>query len=268
MARTNPPPPPPPPDLGAEEILKKVTALYKGLPSYSVHGETIATMDMSQINPILTQPIQTKASFTMLLGRPNEYRIDWQHDIAGRTLKGSAWSTGKGDFIQIAGAPSRVKNRETAFAQTAGASGTMGVYLASSFFEQANSIDAALKMFSKTNNETLDSHKCYVLVGEMGFQKMLFWIHKDDFLVQQAECILGGKIDDSILAGLNGVQKRQAQAAAKMRGNIIETYDNIETNRNVTASDFQVALAVPQHVNKPRRMEEPGAPGRPQRQTR
>jgi outer membrane lipoprotein-sorting protein len=260
MARTNPPPPPPPPDLGAEEILQKVAQFYKSIPSYSAHGESTANMDMSQVNPALKQPVESTGTFSILLGRPNFYRMEWERETGPQTVKGSAWSAGKGDFVQNAGAVTRVKNREMAFKLAAQYSGTMGIYLASSFFDETNGIATALKDFSKTNNETINGHKCYVLTGDVGHQKALLWIHKDDYIIAQAELILGGKFSEADLAGLNGVQKRQAERASKMRGNIMETYDDIETNRQVNAQDFQTSLASLPHANKtPKRAAERAA---------
>ncbi len=262
VAATNTPPPPPP-DLNADEILKKVSALYKEIPSFSVHGDSTATMDMSQINPMLTAPIQTTAKFSMLLGKPDRYRIDWEREIATKTTKGSAWSMGKGDYVLTGTTPIRMKDRQTALTTAGSYSGMLGVYLATSFFDQTNSLEAGLKSFTKTNNETLDGRKCYVLSGRFGSQKMLFWIHKDDFLIAQAQVTLGGKMDDSLTGSLSAAQKKQLQMMEKMKGQIVETYTDIETNRTVTDADFKVALAMgtrqPAVTSQARMLADPGS---------
>jgi len=257
IAATNPPPPPPPPDLAANEIMEHVTARYKSFPSYSMHGESTATIDESAVNPMLKNPIQLTGKVSMLLGRPSGYRIEWERDVAGKVLKGSAWSAGRGDFIQTSVQPIRMKSREANLAAAAMASGIPGIELATSFFDQTNSLAAALKGLAKTNNETLNGHKCYVLTGQAGFQKMLFWIHKDDFLIVQAEIIFGGKIQDSDLAGLSAAQKIVVQQMGKWKGNVTETYSDIETNRDVKASDFQAALVMTARPQQTGRMNDP-----------
>lgn len=268
IAATNPPPPPPPPDLAANEIMQHVTERYKTFPSYAMHGESTATIDKSAINPSLKDPVQVTGKVSMLLGRPSGYRIEWERELGGKTTKGSAWSAGNGDFIQASVQALRMKTREANLAAAAFASSVTGgvpsIALATSFFDQTNSLAQALKGLTKTNNETLNGRKCYVLTGQIGFQKMLFWIHKDDFLIVQAETIYGGQIEDSDLAGLSTAQKLVVQQMGKWKGNIVETYSDIETNRDVKPSDFQVALVMtPQpQQNEARRMADPAMNGR------
>jgi hypothetical protein len=256
--------PPEPPPLEADAILQKVSELYKELPSYSVHGESVANMDMSQVNAMLKDPIHATANYTMLLGRGGRYRVDWERDMGGVPMKGSGWSTGKGDFVEMGKSVVRMKNLAQAFTTISTTSGTLGMFIATTFFHQTNSLELALKSFAKTNNETLNGHKCYVLTGEIARQKMFFWIHRDDFLIAQAKMILSGKLDEADLVGLNAVQKRQAEMAAKIKGDIVDTYDNIETNRAVTEADFKVAL--PMTAAPARRAQEPGAVRHPKRQ--
>jgi hypothetical protein len=212
---------------------------------------------------MLTAPIQTTAKFSMLLGKPDRYRIDWEREIATKTTKGSAWSMGKGDYVLTGTTPIRMKDRQTALTTAGSYSGMLGVYLATSFFDQTNSLEAGLKSFTKTNNETLDGRKCYVLSGRFGSQKMLFWIHKDDFLIAQAQVTLGGKMDDSLTGSVSAAQKKQLQMMEKMKGQIVETYTDIETNRTVTDADFKVALAMgtrqPAVTSQARMLADPGS---------
>jgi hypothetical protein len=80
------------------------------------------------------------------------------------------------------------------------------------------------------------------LTGQIAFQNMVLWIHKDDFLIAQAELVLGGKMDDAAMAGLTAAQKMQAQMMSKIKGNIIETYKDIVTDKVLTADAFQTAF--------------------------
>jgi hypothetical protein len=241
-AANAPPPPPPPPDLKADEILKKVGAAYKGFSSYGAQGDSVGTIDLSQINPAAKEPQTVTAKLSILLGRPDLYRIEWERQAGPKSLKGAAWSSGKGDYVLTGTAATKVQNRQVALSTAGAASGTLCASLAGLFFDATNSLTVALKHYAKTNNETLNGRKCYVLTGQIASQNVLLWIHKDDFLIAQAEVVLGGKMDDSMMAGLSAAQKTQMQMMSKLKGNIMETYKNIEMNKVLNADAFQAAF--------------------------
>jgi outer membrane lipoprotein-sorting protein len=239
-------PPPPPPDLSASEILQKMTAAYKAYTSYSADGESVSTVDMSAISPALTTPVETKTKISVRLARPSLYRLEWEKTSAtgAKTIQGSVWSAGSGDFLKNGSASSRMKNRETALATAGSYSGTMSPVIASLFFNQNDSMSSVFNSFSKTNNETLDNHKCYVLTGHLGFQNLHIWVHKDDFLIPRLEVVLGGKMDESLLANLPAAQKAQMQKMEKIKGNITETYSEISTNQTMNSDAFQSAIPI------------------------
>jgi hypothetical protein len=261
-ALTNPPPPPPPPELEAGEVLKKVGEVYKAFPSYSVQGVSLATIDMSAISPMYKTPQMLTTKLSLRLGRPEYYRMEWEQDIAPQKVnKGAAWSAGKGDFVHVGTTTTKVRNLEAGLAAAGASSGSLGSWTAALFFNESNNLADVLKNVAKTNSETLDGQKCYVLTGQIAFQNALLWVHKSDFLIAQAELVLGGKIDDSMLAGLTPVQKNQLEKAAKIRGNYIETYQSIETNKTLNPNDFESSFP-PNAVIKPK---EPKAGGRKER---
>jgi hypothetical protein len=262
QAATNAPPKPPP-ELTADEILKKVGATYKKLTSYSVQGVTIGTIDVSQVNPAVKglQSVTTKLS--LRLGRPDLYRVEWEREAGTQHIKGAVWAAGKGDFVHPATVTTKVKDRQAALNAAAASSGTLGIFIAALFFDETNSLAAVLKNYAKTNNETLNGQKCYVLTGQIGSQKLLFWVRKSDSLIAQAELILGGKVDEAAMAGLTLVQKAQMEKASKLKGNFIETYENIEMNKVLSPGDFETAFP-PSATPQPRRQRDsrPGRPGR------
>ena len=221
QAATNAPPPPPP-DLTADEILKKLGATYKKLTSYSAQGVSIGTIDMSQISPAMKEPQTLTTTLSLRLGKPDHYRMEWDREVGTQHLKGAVWAAGKGDFVHPGTVTTKVKDRETALNTAAATSGTLGIFTAALFFDETNSLAATLKNYAKTNNETLNGKKCYVLTGQIASQKVLFWVHKSDFLIAQAELILGGKVDEATLAGLTLAQKAQMERASKLKGNFIE----------------------------------------------
>ncbi len=263
QAATNTPPPPPP-DLEADEILKKVDATYKKLTSYSVQGISVGTIDMSQISPAMKEPQTLTTKLSLRLGRPDLYRMEWEREAGTQQIKGAVWAAGKGDFVHTGTTTTKLKNRELALTTAAASSGTLGMFIAALFFDETNSPAATLKNFAKTNNQTLNGQKCYVLTGQIASRNVLFWVHKSDFLIAQAELILGGKVDEASLAGLTLVQKAQMEKASKLKGNFIETYENIEANKVLNPGDFETAFP-PNATPMTRQPRQPrlGRPGRP-----
>jgi hypothetical protein len=253
--------PPPPPEPGVDEILKKVDEVYKGLTSYSAQGDSIGTMDMSAISPILKGPQTMTSKLSVLLGKPNFYRIEWERQGGPKTIKGAAWSSGKGDYVRTANVPTKYKSRDLALTMAGASSGTLGASVAELFFDSTNSLATGLKNSSKTKNETINGHKCYVVSGQIAFQNLQFWIEKDDFMIAQIKVTLGGKIDDSMLAGLTPTQKAQMQQASKIKGDIVETYQDIETNKVLNPGDFETAFT-PNANPKPKQARGPRASAR------
>jgi hypothetical protein len=261
QAATNAPPPPPP-ELTADEILKKLGATYKELTSYGAQGDSVGDLDMSEINPLFKERLHPTAKLSILLGRGAHYRIEWERQAGPKTLKGAAWSAGKGDFIRTGTAPTKVKNWQSALIAAEASSGTLGVGLADLFFDATNSVTVLLKNYSKTNNESINGHKCYVVTGQIASQNILLWVEKDDFLIEQMEMVLTGKIDAEALAALPAAQKAQAQVMSKIKGNIIETYKDIETNKVLNAEAFQTAFTANTFTpnTTPKRNPSPGRP--------
>jgi hypothetical protein len=262
-AKAPPPPPPPPPDLAADEILKKVGATYKKLTSYSVQGVSIGTIDRSQISPAMKEPQTVTTKLSLRLGKPDNYRMEWERGVGKQQVKGAVWAAGKGDFVHAGTVTTKVKDRETALNTAAASSDTLGTFIAALFFDETNSPATALKNYAKTNNETLNGQKCYVLTGQLASRNVLFWVHKSDFLIAQAELLLGGKVDEAALAGLTLAQKAQKEKASKLKGNFIETYQDIVTNKVLNPSDFETAFppnATP--ITKQPRQPRPGRAGR------
>jgi len=256
-------PPPPPPELTADEILAKLNAAYKGLTSYSAQAIAVGTVDSSQINPAMKEPVVLTTKLSLRLGRPSFYRMEWERDAGKQQIKGAVWDSGKGDFLHAGTLTTKEKTPEAAFTKAAAASATLGPYIAALFFSATNSPGAIIKDYSKTNSETLDSQKCYVLTGEVDSRRMLFWIRKSDFLIAQTELILGGKVNEAELAGLSYAQKAAKERAAKLRGNFTETYQDIVVNKPLNPNDFESSFP-PNASASPKQQRQPraGGPGR------
>jgi hypothetical protein len=233
-------PPPPPPELTTEEILQKVGDTYKNLIDYAAKATTVCDIDMSALVPG-QKSVRMNATSSLQLGRTNNYRLEWEQTAAGKTIKGAAWSAGKGNFVGYGPIPpSKVKTRELALAPAA-ASFILSGGIAELFFSDTNSFADLTKDFTKTNNPNLNAQDNYVLTGEVNHQSVLLWVNKSTFLLTQIEGVLGGNIDEAELKKLPSAQRAQAKNLAKLKGTIIETYTAIQTNQNLLASAFESA---------------------------
>jgi hypothetical protein len=179
------------------------------------------------------------------LGRTNFYRLEWEQKVSGTTIKGAAWSSGKGNFVGYGPiAPSKVKTRQLALLPAASALVLSGG-IADVFYSDTNSLAADVKSFTKTNASTVNGFDCYVLAGEENHLSLLVWVNKTTFLINQIELTLGGKMDPAELKKLPSAERNQMMALSKIKGTVTETYDNIHTNQSLLASSFETTYQAP-----------------------
>ena len=230
--------PPPPPELTTEEILQKVGDTYKSMTDYAAKAQTLCELDMSGLGSGKgTMNLTTTSS--LQLGRTNNYRLEWEQSASGKAVKGAAWSVGRGNFVGYGSIPSgKVKTRQAALAPSASFF-VLSAGIAELFFSDTNSFAAEAKDFTKTNGPSLNGQECYLLAGEANHQSLLIWVDKSTFLIAQMELILGGKINDAELKKLPSAQRALMTTLSKLKGTVTETYDSIQTNKNLLASAFE-----------------------------
>jgi outer membrane lipoprotein-sorting protein len=236
---TNTPPPPPPP-LTTEEIFQKVSETYKGMTDYAAKAKTDASIDMSALVPG-KNALNMSTTSSLQLGRTNNYRLEWEQNIAGKTTKGAAYSSGKGNFIGYGPyPPSKVKTRDDALLPVSANFFLLSDAIAELFFADTNSVAEAAKSFTKTNaSDNPNGHECYVLTGEANHQNLLIWVDKSTFLIARIALTLGETIPEAELKALPSAQRNALATVSKLKGTITETYDNIQTNQNLVASVFE-----------------------------
>jgi hypothetical protein len=238
QAATNEPPPAPP-ALTTEEILQKVGETYKSMTDYGAKARTDCNLDMSGLLPG-KGTISMNTSSALQLGRTNNYRLEWEQTSSGKTVKGAAWSAGKGNFIGYGPyPPSKVKTREDALLPAGANFFLLSDAIAELFFSDTNSLAAEAKDFTKTNGPSVNGKDCYVLAGEQNHQSVVMWVTKDGFLISQIQVTLGGAIPDAELKKLPSTQRNAMMILSKVKGTVTETYDNIQTNQNLLASAFE-----------------------------
>jgi hypothetical protein len=228
--------------------MQNVGDAYKGMTDYSAQATTVASLDMSALVPGKTAPVLINTTSSLQLGRTNNYRLEWEQKASGTTIKGAAWSAGKGNFVGYGPVPpSKVKTRELAL-QPAGSALLLSDGIAEIFFSDTNSLTTEAKSFTKTNGPSLNNGQdCYVLTGEQNHLSFLVWVNKKTFLINQIELDLGAgvKMDPAELKKLPSAERNQMMALSKIKGTVTETYDNIHTNQNLLASSFESTYQPP-----------------------
>jgi len=234
-------PPPPPPELTTEEIFTKVGETYKGLTDYAAKAQTISAIDMSAIAPGQKSLNMTTTS-TLQLGRTNNFRLDWEQKGSGATLTGSAWNSGKGNFVGYGPyQPTKVKTREAALTPAAEKFFILSPGVAELFFSDTNSFADQATNFTKTNNPNLNAPDSYVLTGDANHVGMLVWVNKQSFLITQIEIFFGEPIDEAEIKKLPSAQRQQLTMLSKLKGTVTETYSSIQVNQHLMASAFESA---------------------------
>jgi hypothetical protein len=235
-------PPPPPPEPSAAEIMRQVGDKYKKMSSFAAEGKTTANLDMSELAPNnpSAKSISLTADTAIRLGRPDHFRLEWALQTGQATIKGSAWSAGKGIFVAEGPYPAKTRNREIALSEASGSSGTLGMILAEMFFDDKGNPTSAADQFAKTNGDSISGQDCYVLTGAENGAQLELWVNKKTFLVAQTEVFLKGTLDEAAYkAETNATVKAQELRTSKIRGAITETYNDIALDKEMAAADFE-----------------------------
>ncbi len=264
----------------AEQLLKKVAAKYQSMKSYSAKGETVSEIDSSNVPPTaLTgvdpklaeskefqearrKPRKSRHTFSILLGRPSLYRIEWEQQVHPTfTNGGAAWSLGEGDFVRLSNQqPFKPQNRMMALAMATGVSGGAANTIPSAFFESESNLLAKLQQPTFEKDELIENDECHVISGTLANQKMVLWISKKTLLVRQRRHILGGAMvlpeftDEQVkqalkaqnkeatpeaIAQLKALMTKAVAMSANLKGSMTETHREIVVDQPVKPEQFQ-----------------------------
>jgi len=203
-------------DREASRILKQMYQRYALLSSYSSTGKTVEEID----NEIET------ASFTMRLGRPSYYLVEYEQHNPTYTNKGTLWSDGSGDYFadDLADkAPQARLNKDIILkSPTSGPADHLGggyeymtggasIIIPAMFFDTkitAVTEDRAWcrlvqparwarARLVKEPDEKVGETDCHVLSAETGDGEALLWIGKDDLLVHRSQQRVRSSISES-----------------------------------------------------------------------
>jgi len=224
--------------LSAGEVFKKAQETYAALASYSDEGKTIATLNGTTITH----------TFSIKLGRPNLYRIEWEQSSESAGYKSPAakqmvWSEGKGDFLEMFGHARKESDKESALSSATGISGGAAATVPGTFFKMnwGNQLGGPVANEKKQTAEKVGDVDCYVFTSDLKGRAKTIWIGKQDFLIHQVRTVTSAASMKAIMAE---AAKRQPEIAARMPKTeytdspSTETHWNIVVNQKFSPADF------------------------------
>lgn len=175
-------------DPVAEAILNKVFEKYASLSDYSDSGKSFTDFSTN--------------TFSVKLGRPDLYRMEWDAVGTGTGFSGAAWSAGDGHFQFFTGPTwknnpqryHRMKGLGEALEGSGNISGGAALTIPPIFFGKPVSEGFGLlglcSNFIKHGDAKIGDIDCYVLTGHLKVSRDIpisLWIGKDDLFIHQIE---------------------------------------------------------------------------------
>jgi RNA polymerase sigma factor (sigma-70 family) len=193
------------PEREARNLLGDVIQKYASLTSYSSTGKTIENVD----GRLLT------AAFSMRLGRPNRYLVEYEQHALTFTNKGAAWSDGTGDYFandvvhQTTALPIRGPAHSlTMIADISGEATSVvpamfyGVQIPENseknpWMRLVESVRGKMTHLVEEADEKVGETDCRVLSAETKDGTTRLWIGKDDDLVYQSQQSVKAHLPDA-----------------------------------------------------------------------
>ena len=170
-------------DTEPSKIFEKVVAAYKSMETYKAEGTIIADIDMGG------KMTNTSTEFSIILKKPNLYRISWRMSMPGMVQSGAVWSDGTQPYLYMGGvnAYSKMANDSVALGGATGISGGAAFTIPSLFLSV---FKEQLAPFSRLTDpklekvEPAENEECYVISGSSAISKQeTFWISKSRYLI-------------------------------------------------------------------------------------
>ena len=169
----------------ARKVLEDVAAAYKTLDTYKAEGTVKVDMETGSTKTSM------ETSFSILLKKPNLYRISWsqKNDRTPLVQSGAVWCDGTQPYLYLDAmqAYSKMKGDEMALGAATGVSGGAAMTIASRFlpvFKQPQTSHCGLIDPKIETTEKIDGEECYVISGSSLLSpKETFWISKSRQLI-------------------------------------------------------------------------------------
>ncbi len=188
-------------------IIQKVRDRYAGIKTFSAVGELLTRVERlrpsmpnkntNRVHPKGTQVL--KSVFTMKLGRPSLYCIEWNENTNTAISRvGNAWSIGNGSNGLINGKELTYEKPLRALIGTASQMGRAQSFL---FFDTSLNLFKNLKHLLQKQDEPINGVDCYVVSGKRNRSTHTFWISKTDFQIQQHQSVSEGSAEPEESSG-------------------------------------------------------------------
>ena len=166
------------------KIFEKVIATYKSMETYQSEGTVTSNMEMD--GKIIT----SFTNFSILLKKPNLYRISWTQNNPGPNVQsGVVWSDGTQPYVYMGTTKvySPMTNDEYALATATGISGGVAFTIPSIFlsvFKENHDPFSRLINPKLEGIEQVADEECFVISGSSNAsQKETYWISKSRNLI-------------------------------------------------------------------------------------
>jgi len=250
----------PPPELTVDEINSKMDGVFESLSTFSADVKCVSMLDVSALNPLMPGLQTNETDISIKLGKTNLYRVDWKRIIGKTNVVGGIWNCGEGDYLLMPDRKySKVQNRQqgTMMLSAMLMGSTVGNII-ESFFVHTNSQEK----LTKDKDESLEGEECYVLSYNQNGIKARVWVSKASFLIQQTQVLFGEQGGEAVPeenaapaqssrrnkrrgAGRQEQQVNTSDPAAvisKIKGSILETWKNIQTNQPISTASYKCEL--------------------------
>jgi len=258
----------------AAAILRDVRLRYRRLRSFSATGETVVLVKG------LGQEVATPTTFTMLLARPNRYRISWMQTAQAQgapVLSGAAWRTAEGPHAYRSAPPGYAVERNDGTALGLGGVPSTGdAGIPSLFFKGKGGI-ADIRTPTLEGSEPVEGAECWIVSGSSIGNAITVWISQDSLLVLRHRSVPKLGPDDEKALEEQAAKNRHkidamwsklgldAQHSAEMRSMMVDmmrafaqhagavdisttvTYRNVVVDAAAASADFefQVPAGIP-----------------------
>ena len=176
--------------LTAAEVLERTSDAYAALDTYRADGTVMTNVEVDGTT------VQQASSFSMLLQKPDRYRITWEQmnlGVAGPAQSGAAWNDGTGPwfYMSAAGGFSKMASDEIALGAATGVSGGAANTVPTYFFSFWTAPMTPASRITDPQREAdaeVDGEACYVVAGPSAVSKReVLFVSKADFLIRRYE---------------------------------------------------------------------------------
>ena len=176
--------------LTAAAVLERTARAYAALETYRAAGTVMTNIEVDGT------AVQQACSFSVLLQKPDRYRITWEQVSIGSPLagqSGAVWNDGAGAWLYLsaAGGFSKMANDEFALAGatgvSSGAANTVPAYFFS-FWTAPMTPSSRITDPQREADAEVEGESCYVVAGSSAVSRReVLFVAKKDFLLRRYE---------------------------------------------------------------------------------